>query len=95
MVLVVKNPASAGDSSSIPGLGRVLGGGNGNPLEYSFQENPMDSHGACQAAVSGVTKSQTQLSTQHTLLTLYHIQQDFQCICLYIYSATITLYFCN
>ena len=32
MVLVVKNPASAGDSSSIPGLGRFLGGGNCNPL---------------------------------------------------------------
>ena len=35
MVLVVKNPASAGDtgdSSLIPGLGRFLGGGNGNPL---------------------------------------------------------------
>ena len=55
----------------------------------------MDSHGACQAAVSGVTKSQTELSTQHTLLTLYHIQQDIQRTCLYIYSVTITLYFGN
>ena len=40
---VVKNlPANAGDSGLIPGLGRSLGGGNGNPLQYSCLENPMD-----------------------------------------------------
>ena len=38
-----------------------LGGGNGNPLQYSCLENPMD-RGAWQAAVHGVTKSQTRLS---------------------------------
>jgi len=42
---VVKNPsASAGDIKdlgSIPGLGRSPGGGHGNPLQYSFLENPM------------------------------------------------------
>ena len=32
----------AGDQSSIPGLGRSPGEGNGNPLQYSFLENPMD-----------------------------------------------------
>ena len=46
MVLVVKNPpANAGnvrDVSSIPGLGRSLGGEHGNPLQYSCVENPMD-----------------------------------------------------
>ena len=46
MALVVKNPhANAGDSrdvSLIPGLGRSPGGGNGNPLQYSCLENPMD-----------------------------------------------------
>ena len=46
MVLVVKNPpADAGDvrdSGSIPGWGRSPGGGNGNPLQYSCLENPMD-----------------------------------------------------
>ena len=42
-VSVVKNlPANAGDSGLIPGLGRSLGGGNGNPLQYSCLENPMD-----------------------------------------------------
>ena len=41
--LLVKNsPADAEDVSLIPGLGRSPGGGNGNPLQYSCQENPMD-----------------------------------------------------
>ena len=44
--LVVKNPpANAGDvrdKGSIPGSGRSTGGGNGNPLQYSRLENPMD-----------------------------------------------------
>ena len=34
--------ASAGDPGSIPGLGGSLGGGHGNPLQYSCLENPMD-----------------------------------------------------
>ena len=39
----VKNlPAHAGDAGSIPGLGRCPGGGNGNLLQYSCLENPMD-----------------------------------------------------
>ena len=40
---IVKNlPANAGDVGLFPGLGRPLGGGHGNPLQYSFLENPMD-----------------------------------------------------
>ena len=31
-----------GDSGSIPGLGRFLGEGNGNPFQYYCLENPMD-----------------------------------------------------
>jgi len=46
VALVVKNsPAKAGDSrdpGSIPGLGRAPGEGNGNPLQYSCLENPVD-----------------------------------------------------
>ena len=58
---MVKNPpANAGDSSSIPGLGRFPGGGNGNPLLYSCLENPMD-RGAWWATVRGISKSQTRL----------------------------------
>ena len=49
------------DPGSIPGSGRSSGEGNGNPLQYSCLENPMDG-GAWWAAVHGVTKSQTRLS---------------------------------
>ena len=62
---VVKNlPANAGDTretSSIPGSGRSLGVGNGNPLQSSCLENPMD-RGALWGTVHRVAKSQTQLS---------------------------------
>ena len=62
MVLVVKNlPAKAGDirdMGSIPGSERSPGKGNGNPLQYSCLENPID-RGAWQAAVHGVTKRWT------------------------------------
>ena len=52
---------SVGDLGLIPGLGRSPGEGNGNPLQYSCLENPMD-RGAWQATVHGVAKSQTWLS---------------------------------
>ena len=35
-------PANAGDAGMIPGSGRSPGGGNGNPLQYSYLENPID-----------------------------------------------------
>ena len=47
---------NAGDPGSIPELGSSLGEGNGNPLQYSCLENPMDG-GAWEAAVHGVAKS--------------------------------------
>jgi len=50
-----------GDLGSILGLGRSPGEGNGNPLQYSCLENPMDG-GAWQATVHGVTKSRPRLS---------------------------------
>ena len=49
------------DPGSTPELGRSPEEGNGNPLQYSCLENPMDG-GAWEAAVHGVTNSQTQLS---------------------------------
>ena len=49
---------NAGDPGSIPESGRSPGEGNGNPLQYSCLENPMDG-GAWEAAVHGVTKSRT------------------------------------
>ena len=61
-VSVVKNlPANAGDVGLILGLAISPRVGNGNPLQYSCLENPMDG-GAWWTAVYGVTKSQTQLN---------------------------------
>ena len=46
MMLVVKNPPANAvdirDASLIPELGRSPGGGHGNPLQYSYLENPID-----------------------------------------------------
>ena len=52
---------NTGDPGSIPRLGRYPGEGNGNSLQYSCLENPVD-RGAWWAKVHGVTKSRTQLS---------------------------------
>ena len=65
---VVRNPpADAGDISLIPGSsGRSLEGGNGNPLQYYYQDNFMD-RGAWQSVIHGFAKRQTglkQLSMQ-------------------------------
>ena len=49
---------NAGDLGSIPGLGRSPGEGNGNSLQYSCLENPMDG-GDWWATVQGVAESQT------------------------------------
>ena len=59
---MVKNlPANAGDPGSIPGSGRSPGGGNGNPLQHSCLENPMD---------RGAWRSQTLAVFYYTLLAL-------------------------
>ena len=52
---------NARDLGSIPGSGRSPGEGNGNPLQYSCLENPMDG-GAWWATVYGVAKTWTRLS---------------------------------
>ena len=57
MTLVVKNlPANAGEDGSVPGLGRSPGEGNGNQLQYSCLENPMDRR-ALWVTVHGVAQS--------------------------------------
>ena len=61
--MVKNSPANAGDirdTDSIPGLGGSPGGVHGNPLQYSFLENPMDRE-AWWATAHGVAKSWTQL----------------------------------
>ena len=80
MALVVKNsPTNTGgtrDVGLIPGSGRSPGAGNGNPLQYSCLENPMDRE-VWQATVRGVAKSQIRLSTTYIYYTY---------ICLYKYK---------
>ena len=62
VALVIKDPpANVGDTrdpGSIPGLGKSPGGGHGNPLQYSYLENPMD-RGDWRTTVHGVAKNQT------------------------------------
>ena len=80
MALVIKNPpANTGDirdESSIPRLGRPPGEENGNPLQYSCLENPMD-RGAWRATVHGVTRVRHDLATKslnqdkHILLNIH------------------------
>ena len=57
---VKASACNAGDLGSIPGSGRSPGEGNGNPLQYSCLENPMDG-GVWWAAVYGVAQSRTRL----------------------------------
>ena len=58
---VTMSACNVGDLGSIPGSGRSPGEGNGNPLQYSCLENPMDG-GAWWATVYAVAKRRTQLS---------------------------------
>ena len=60
---VKASACNTGDLGSIPGLGRSPGEENGNPLQYSRLEDPMD-RGASWATVNGVTNSQTLLCLQ-------------------------------
>ena len=67
---MVKNlPANAGDTGVIPELERFPGEVNGNPLQYSCLENPMD-RGAWQSTVYGVTRVGHDLATKLVLLLL-------------------------
>ena len=61
-----KSTSNAGDPDLIAGSGRYPGERNGNLLQYSCQENSMDS-GAWQATVHGITQNQIGLSDSHTL----------------------------
>ena len=54
---------NAGDLGLIPGSGRSPGEGNGNPLQHSCLENPMD-RGAWQAAVCGIARVRHDFATK-------------------------------
>ena len=72
---VKASACNAGDLGSTLGLGRSPGEGNGNPLQCSCLENPMDG-GAWWATVHGVAKSQTRLSDFTFTFTL-HCKVDY------------------
>ena len=57
------DPGDTGGRASIPGLGRSLGGGHGNPLQYSCLQNPMG-RGAWWATVQRVAK---EISPEYSL----------------------------
>ena len=87
VVLAVNNPPSNSrdirDLGLMPGLGRSPRLGNGTPLQYSCQENPMDRE-AWWATVHGVTKSWTWLSirAQHIFrLKQYQINWIYRLNC--------------
>ena len=60
-----KEPTEIRNNGSIPGSERSPGEGNGNPLQYSCLENPMD-RGAWQTIVHGVAKNRTRLKLLST-----------------------------
>ena len=71
-----ESACNAGDLGLIPDLGRSHGEGNGNPLQQSCLENPMDT-GAWQATVHGVTRVRHDLVTKppkERLLYCWYIQ---------------------
>ena len=69
-----ESACNIGDLSSIPGLGRAPGGGNGNPLHYSFLESSMD-RGTWWATLQMDTKS---------LTILYYIEYTYLYLLLYL-----------
>ena len=81
--------ARAGDARdlrSAPDSGRCPGGGNGDPLQYSCLENPMD-RGAWRATVHRVPKSRTQLSDlacAHTYACVCMCVNPHMAVCIYV-----------
>ena len=70
---------NAGDLDSIPGSGRSPGEGNGNPLQYSCLENPMD-RGAWRATVCGVTRVIHNLVTKPPTKGLKASKKQCRCV---------------
>ena len=110
VVLVVKklsaNARDIKDGGLILGSGRSPGGGNGNPLQYSCPEYPMDRR-AWWAVVHGVTKSQTRLKRlgrhkrMHIRSVAYERQAFYlttistkanECICTYAWRSFLVCY---
>ena len=88
-----ESACNLGDPGSIPGSGRSPGDGNGNPLQYSHLENPMDGGGWCAMAftVRGVAKSQTQLSDWNFHFLNHWTTRGLSQVCLNVYGVFIRL----
>ena len=65
---------NAGDPGSIPGLGRSPGEGNGNPLQYSCLENPMDG-----GAMDGCSSPWGRKESDTTELLHFHFRMYYIC----------------
>ena len=65
----------AGDTSSIPGLGRSPEEGNCKPLQYSYLRNPKDK-GAWQATAHGLQIIELDLATEHTPI-IFILQENY------------------
>ena len=74
--MVKNSPVNAGDTGSIPRLGRSPEGGNGNLHQYFCLENSMD-RGAWWAIVQGISESKTQLSDR-THTHIVYVSTSFQ-----------------
>ena len=91
VALVVKNPplnsGDKRDASSIPGVERSTGGGNGNPLHCSCLDNPMDGE-AWWARVHSATKSQTWLNqlSMHAYTSGYILKRK-ECALPFLFSS--------
>ena len=85
---------NAGDLGSIPGSGRPPGEGNGNPLQYSCLENPID-RDAWWATVHGIAKSRTQLSDFTFSISFLSIHKSikYTYLCMYKHLCIVFLNF--
>ena len=78
-----ESACDVGDLGSIPGSGRSPGEGNGNPLQYSRLENPMDRF----MAGYGVARVGHNLVTKLQLLLLLIILSSMKVACCYWTSS--------
>ena len=72
--MVKEYACNTGDLGSVLGLGRSPGEGNGNPLQYSCLENPID-RGAGQGEVHGIAESDMTVQLTFTFLSIKLIKK--------------------
>ena len=80
------------ESGFDPCVGKIPGGGHGNPLQYSYLENPME-RGARWATVHGAAKSRTQPSNKasHIYAMYYNSAGIFLTLIFVLMVTTITV----